>query len=181
MGDASQCSNRWGLMAAMLVLSGCAVRVPMSDYCGFAPSARIGQLPAAEVGVFLGVDPDKRREPYLVLSTQPRGTAGTQENPLTGETIELTPGPVALPLDSNEAACAGVDWRAYRLAPESYAAWDEFWEGGIPGEEFAIGVVSSTATRSFPIREYGLAIVEARSGGEFVRCGCYELGKEKEE
>jgi len=179
MGDASQCSNRWGLMAAMLVLSGCAVRVPMSDYCGFAPSARIGQLPAAEVGVFLGVDPDKRREPYLVLSTQPRGTAGTQENPLTGETIELTPGPVALPLDSN--ACAGVDWRAYRLAPESYAAWDEFWEGGIPGEEFAIGVVSSTATRSFPIREYGLAIVEARSGGEFVRCGCYELGKEKEE
>lgn len=170
-------STRWGLMAAMLVLSGCAVRVPMSDYCEFAPSVRIGQLPAAEVGVILGVDPDKRREPYLVLSTRPRGAAGTREKPLTGEIIDLTPGPVALPLDSNEVACAGIDWRAYRLAPESYAAWDAFWEGGVPGEEFAIGVVSSNARRSFPIREYGLAIVEAGSGEEIVRCGCYELGK----
>lgn len=164
-----------------MVLGGCAVRVPISDYCDFAPSARIDQLPVDEVGVILGVDPDKRRPPNLVLSTQPGGTAGTPENPLVGSTIELTPGPVAFPLNSNEAACAGVDWQAYRLSPRSYAAWTEFWEGGKPGEEFAIGVVSSVERISVPIREFGLAIVDARSGAEFVRCGCYELGKAREE
>lgn len=148
-----------------LGVSACST-LDVNDYCRYSDTISLRQADPESLALVLGIGKGRAKEtPFVVV----RSASGN--NPGASVTLRATPAAHPMPVGLDESSCSRVDWNTYSLTVDT-DEWRAFWqdERNVP---FEIFIALLDNNEQLLVSEFGAAILDSRSAGHVVACGCY--------